>query len=205
MQRTNTFKLAVLAALAAAVAFFITPRTAFGQDNLYALSYYSNAHVALAPDATLRLVNDGNVADTTPAGDLCASIYVFEFRLFPLLPELIECCSCPIAANGLLTLSVNTNLTSNPFTAVTPTRGVVKVVSSTLHNGICDPTFSSPAIGIRGWLTHIQRNSTFFVTETPLTDSTFGTSEAADLVEDCLVGMELGSGKGTCSCTDAGR
>src|ERR1700730_3828500 len=103
------------------------------EDDIYALSYYSNAHVTNAPDAALRLVNDGFVSDASPAGDLCASIYVFDSA-----EQLAECCSCKITPNGILSLSVNTNLTSNTLTGRIPTRGVVKVVSSALTAGGCD-------------------------------------------------------------------
>ena len=180
--------------------------SAVAQDNVYALSYFSNAHTANAPDGTLRLVNDGNVSDSSPAGDLCASIYVFDST-----EELQECCSCRITPNGILSLSVNASLTANTLTGRTITRGVVKVVSSSPSAGVCNAAVSTPHIGIRGWLTHIQRGiatgtvpAAFNVTEEELTDSSFGAAEQADLAEDCTVLQELGSGFGICSCSDRG-
>jgi hypothetical protein len=175
---------------------------AMAQDSVYDLSYYSNANTTGAPDGVLRLVNDGNLAANSPAGDLCAAIYVFDNR-----EELIECCSCKITPNGLLTLSVNKNLTNNTLTSKIPTRGVIKVLSSTHVAGVCDPTVSPLHIGIRGWLTHIQQaaGTSFSQTEEELTDSTLGTAEYADLIEDCGVEIELGSGQGQCSCTDSGE
>jgi hypothetical protein len=172
------------------------------EDDVYALSYYSNAHITAAPDAALRLVNDGFVSDASPAGDLCASIYVFDSQ-----EQLAECCSCKITPNGILSLSINKNLTGSTLTGVTPTRGVVKVVSSALTAGGCDAATDNEQEGIRGWITHIQKVSTagYGQTEEELMDSNLSTAEAADLAEDCRVLKELGSGRGSCSCIDSGQ
>jgi hypothetical protein len=165
------------------------------------LSYYSNAHTRSAPDAVLRLVNDGNVSDASPAGDLCASIYVFDSS-----EELSECCSCRITPNGILSLSVNTNLTHDSLTGKTLIRGIVKVVSSKVSGAFCDPNVVAPQIGIRGWITHVQRaNIGFSVTEAELTDSTYGSAESADLAEDCMVLTEIEGSIGICSCTDSNQ
>src|ERR1700736_6196687 len=120
---------------------------AVGQDNVFALSYFSNANTRGAPDAVLRLVNDGTVSDASPAGDLCASVYVFDSQ-----EELAECCSCKITPNGILSLSVHNNLPKNTLTGVTPPRGVIKDVSSLPTNGRCDPTNFNEQQGIRGWI-----------------------------------------------------
>ena len=185
-----------------AVALLLGLGTAMAQDNVYDVTYFSNAHTVNAPDGVLRLVNDGNVSDASPAGDLCASIYVFDTR-----EELAECCSCRITPNGILSLSVNNNLTRNTLTGRTLTRGVIKVVSSNLSGGRCNAAVSTPHVGIRGWQTHIQRSvvPAYVTTEEELTDSTFGAAEQADLAEDCGVLFELGSGQGVCSCTDSGQ
>jgi hypothetical protein len=185
-----------------AIALVLGASAAMAQDNVYDLSYYSNANTTGAPDGVLRLVNDGNLSATSPAGDVCAAIYVFDNR-----EELNECCSCKITPNGLLALSVNKNLTNNTLTGKIPTRGVIKVLSSVPVAGVCDPTVSPVHIGIRGWLTHIQQvtATSFAQTEEELTDSTLGAAEYADLIEDCSVEIELGSGQGQCFCTDSGQ
>src|ERR1017187_2308541 len=93
--------------------------TALAQDNSdYFVTYYSNANTANAPDATVRAVNDGDTEN-----NLWASIYVFDDS-----EELTECCSCVITPDGLLSESVNKNLTANPLTGIKPTRGVIKVL-----------------------------------------------------------------------------
>lgn len=195
-------RILALAVVGTALGVAVSTSMALAQDNPYALSYYSNAHTTSAPDATLRLVNDGNVADSAPDGNLCASIYVFNDA-----EGLEECCSCQITPNGLLTLSVNTNLTTNNLTPGTLTRGVIKVLSSAPTAGLCDPALNPLLPGIRGWLTHVQKatGTKFAQKDAELTDSTLGDAEFTDLEEDCGVLVELGSGFGICSCTDAGR
>jgi hypothetical protein len=190
-------KALALVAVVAALVLSMGSTTVVAQDNVFALSYFSNAHTAGAPDAGLRLVNDGNVSDSSPAGDLCASIYVFDD-----IEELSECCSCRITPNGILSLSVNTNLTSDMITGKIPHRGVIKVVSSALSGGTCDATAVAPQIGIRSWITHIQQVNTrgYSIAEAEMTDSTYGTAESADLAEDCnaILLVEIA---GICSCT----
>src|SRR6202011_6397465 len=141
-------------ALAAALILAFVSTPAVAQDAPYALSYFSNAHTTGAPDGVLRLVNDGFVSDASPAGDLCASIYVFDSQ-----EEMNECCSCKITPNGILSLSVNKNLTSNTLTGVLPARGVIKDVSSTPVAGKCDATAQTQQQGIRGWITHPQKGT----------------------------------------------
>ena len=197
------FKSLAFGAMAAALILALGSTTAVAQvtgfDDVYAVSHFSNAHVTGAPDGVLRVVNDGTLSDASPAGDLCASIYVFDST-----EELNECCSCRVTPNGILSLSVNTNLTSNTLTGRLPKRGVIKVVSSKLSGGSCDARVVAPQTGIRGWVTHVQRGtSTYALTEEELLDSTYGSSESADLAEDCTVLVELGTGQGVCSCTDS--
>jgi hypothetical protein len=197
------FKSLVFGAMAAALILAVGSTTAVAQtgfDDVYAVSHFSNAHVTGAPDGVLRLVNDGTLSDSSPAGDLCASVYVFDSQ-----EELAECCSCKITPNGILSLSVNNNLTKNTLTGVTPPRGVIKDVSSEPTNGRCDPTTFKESQGIRGWITHPQKGTGtgFGLTEEELMDSFLSTAEANDLAEDCKVLVELGSGHGICSCADS--
>ena len=197
------FKSLAFGAMAAALMLALGSTTAVAQqdeDDIYALSYYSNANKTGAPDGVLRVVNDGFLSDASPAGDLCASIYVFDSQ-----EQLNECCSCKVTPNGYASLSVNKNLTSNTLTGATPVRGVIKTISSLPVAGSCDPTTDTEQEGIRGWLTHIQKvsSSGYSQTEEELMDSHLSLAEAADLAEDCKVLIELGSGHGKCDCTDS--
>ncbi|MGD1215936.1 MAG: hypothetical protein ABR861_13215 [Terriglobales bacterium] len=179
--------------------------------SVYFVTYYSNAHTVGAPDATVRIINDGDLSTGTGecinfecGGNLWADIFVFDDS-----QELQECCSCEITADGLLSESVNQNLTANSLTGKVNTRGVIKVIS--------DPSGISagpdPAPGLRAWATHIQATSVvfaagkapaekspFYVTETNMADSNLNAAELERLDNLCSFAITLGSGSGVCSC-----
>lgn len=215
MSRT---KLIILVAVAAALGFSGTAGAqTFPVSDVYKVDYFDNANTGGAPDATVRIVNPG----TDPFGDRCALIYVFDSA-----QELKECCGCRITPNGLLTLSVNSNLTSNPVSGGLPTRGVIKIVS-TLPSGTtapkgsdpgCEPGLSGgatttqvPTPTLRAWATHIQSFNPvtpFLITETASQDATLGFQEFADqMTVQCAIieGVPgvvggVGSGAGLCNC-----
>jgi hypothetical protein len=175
------------------------------QGSPYSLGYYSLAHQTsnTVPDGTLRLINDGNVSDASPTGDLCGAIYVFDNT-----EAMFACCSCKITPNGYLSLSVNTNLTSHVAPNKLPVRGVIKVLSSTTTNtNSCDPTNVTQQPGIHGWIAHPQKGSSGFqISETELKEAPIDNAEFADLQEDCQVILTQGNGsQGFCTCGDAGR
>src|SRR6201996_1132831 len=115
-------------------------------QDVYKVNYFSNNY-ATAPDATVRIDNPG-----LTYGNLCAMVYVFDAD-----QQLTECCGCVETHNGLRTLSVRSNLTSNPLTGVLSRTGVIKVVSAAVNNSPCDPTSNvSPKANLRAWVTHIQ-------------------------------------------------
>ncbi|HUE53453.1 MAG TPA: hypothetical protein VMO80_14010 [Terriglobales bacterium] len=167
----------------------IASGTTFAQfeNSDYFVTYYSNANTAGAPDATVRIINDGD------AGNLWAAFYVFDDS-----QELTECCACFVSPDGLLSESVNKELTANPLTGPPlKTRGAIKVISSATP----DPTAAVAVPGLRGWATHIQRTgaTTFAVTEADLADSNLAPGEQTLLQELCLFDGLL-SGK-PCICT----
>jgi hypothetical protein len=164
---------------------------AMAQD-VYKVNYFSN-NAAPAPDATVRIDNPG-----LTYGNLCAMIYVFDAD-----QQLSECCGCVETHNGLRTLSVRRDLTSNPLTGRVSTNGVIKVVSAAVNNSPCDPTSNvSPKANLRVWATHIQNavGAAFPITETESSDSTLGATELANLQAQCAFINILGSGQGLCSC-----
>jgi hypothetical protein len=164
---------------------------AMAQD-VFKVNYFSN-NVAGAPDGTVRLDNPG-----LTYGNLCAMIYVFDAD-----QQLTECCGCVETHNGLRTLSVKRDLTSNPLTGVLSTNGVIKVVSAAVNNSPCDPTANvKPTANLRVWNTHIQNpvGAAFPITETESSDSTLGATELANLQAQCAFVNILGSGHGICSC-----
>jgi hypothetical protein len=165
--------------------------TAVAQD-VYKLNYFSN-NSGSAPDATVRIDNPG-----LTYGNLCAMIYVFDAD-----QQLSECCGCVETHNGLRTLSVRKDLTSNPLTGRVSTNGVIKIVSAAVNNSPCDPTANvSPKTNLRAWGTHIQNavGSAYPITETEFTDSTLGATELANLQAQCAFISILGSGQGICTC-----
>jgi hypothetical protein len=186
-----------------------------GDGSVYFVTYYSNANTTGAPDGTLRLINDGDYSTADPEGvennPLWAAIYVFDDS-----QELRSCCACEITSDGLLSESVNKELTADEFTGRGQiARGVIKVVSSTSSSA----STPDPAPGLRGWMTHIQATTTtfpapgpgntvnavekgpWFVTETALADSNLTELELGNLGALCSYGLTIGSGWGNCPCT----
>src|ERR1022692_4609248 len=160
-----------------------------GDNSDYFVTYYSNANTANAPDATVRAVNDGDTEN-----NLYASIYVFDDS-----EELTECCSCQITPDGLLSESVNKNLTADPITGIKPQRGVIKVISSQSS----DPTVLSQLPGLREWSTHVQKlTSGYAMTETLAADSNLAPSEADLLSMLCSFDVLLSGPPCTCTQED---
>jgi len=153
--------------------------------------YFSNANSS-SPDATVRIINPG-----TNYTNLCADVYVFDAT-----EELSECCSCTVTPDGLLTLSVNKDLTANPLTGVTLTTGVIKVVSSSTTGGKCPtPSYANPIPALRVWTTHIQSGNA--ITETESGDATLSANEVTALNTQCRDIVQVGSGKGICANSGA--
>jgi len=159
-----------------------------GDNSVYFTTYYSNANTTGAPDGTVRVINDGDTG-----GSLYAAIYVFDDS-----EELTECCACVVTPDGLLSESVNKNLTANPLTGRINTRGVIKVISSASG----DDTNTKPTAGLREWATHIQKTGgspAYAVTETLAADSNLAAGEQTLLQMLCYFdGLLSGT---PCSCT----
>jgi hypothetical protein len=149
------------------------------------VDYFSNANTVGAPDGTVRITNP-----VTNGGYLWAAIYVFDST-----EELTECCPCFLSADGMLTISVNNDLTSNPLTGVVLNGGLIKIVSTSTNAA----TKLTPTPAIRAWATHIQ-NSNFSETETASQDATLSTTEQKRLQNECHAIVLDGSGRGICSC-----
>ena len=181
-----------------------------GDNSDYFTVYYSNANTANAPDATVRVINDGGATisegcgpnqecapqNGSPLSNLYASIYVFDDS-----EELTECCSCLVTPDGLLSESVNKNLTANPLTSIKPTGGVIKIISSSTESDITTNFApNTPTAGLRAWVTHVQKlTSGFALSETLFADSNLAPSEESLIEELCVFDHQL-SGK-PCTCT----
>jgi hypothetical protein len=198
--------LLVLATVALGLIAFASVASAQTTD-VFRINYISN-NVWGAPDATVRIDNPG-----VTGGNLCAMIYVFDND-----QQLSECCGCLETPNGLRTLSVAKDLTSNPLTGYVVQNGVLKVVSSAVNNSPCDPSANvAPTATLRVWATHIQNPvyataalatkaktvanpSAYPITETESSNSTLGATELANIQAECAFIGILGSGHGICSC-----
>jgi hypothetical protein len=158
-----------------------------------AVDYFSYANNVNAPDTTINLANTG-LTD----GDLCAMIYVFDSS-----QEMNECCGCTISKDGIRTLSVDTDLTSNTLTGVTLATGVIRMIpADAASNPTCNASAVTPAGLIQPWMTHIQTPlpGTFEITEEESQMPTLGKAELTDLESDCAFIRKLGSGHGICTC-----
>jgi hypothetical protein len=194
MHRSTMFAACTLVwALCACCAFAATGTVTY-PDTLK-VNYFSYANTNGYPDGTVRILNTG-----LSGGNLCADIYVYDSS-----QEISECGSCLVTPNGLLTLSVNTNLTSNPLTGsghILNTGSIIIVSAAPTSSGSC-PTYPSSAVvptaGLRAQGTHIQ--STTAETETDFQDETLSSSELKALQNGCYAIKLDGSGAGLISCT----
>jgi hypothetical protein len=152
------------------------------------------------PDPMLQVISGGPVM--TFEGILCANIYVFDDA-----QEMLECCACPLSANGPLIIPMD-ELLDNPLTVV-PRRGVIKVIS-TIPNPLCDPTdLSQPTPELRSFAVHLQNDSRlignplFTVTEERFALAPLSAVEQNDLGQICSFVRYLGTGRGRCdeACT----
>jgi hypothetical protein len=201
-------KLALVVA-ALAVAFTAGSPVARAQSQIFLSTYFSNANTPGAPDATARIWNPGAVQNTagTDSLNVCALIYVFDAN-----QQMAECCGCFVSANGLLTLSVNNNLTSNPLLGPQLHTGLIEVFTdfnpaNPPAPGNCDPRVINPFFGLDADITHVQNKvgATFPITEEDFKESTIFNpippGQVADLAEDCTVIHKVGGGvSGICTC-----
>ena len=167
-------------------------------DPVFSITYFDTTITTPVPDETIRIVNPGIQSTPSSTPDLCANIYVFDAT-----QELEECCSCDISANGSLTLSVTTDLTSNPDNGIPITSGTIAVIPGT---GGCDPTNPTPAPDLAVWGTHlapgVNRSGAVnaAVVETRAEDLTLSGGEETELVSLCSMILANDSGFGICSC-----
>ncbi len=203
--------------------------TAFGKSEG---GYGGAGHSGGAGDALLRIVNSGNFGVLAPAmddtlaalpplpdgalsGDVCANIYVFND-----VQEMQECCQCDLSANSLRTLSVISDLTSNPLISKESTEaGVIKILgvvpASQGPPSVCKNSATVPfplAHGIHAWINHTESMASNqatatppfgFVTSTSVEEFQFARLDAGEfeqLFTECQFINLHGSGHGICTC-----
>jgi len=188
----------VVARHAGTTTISISSGSATGSANLtvkpvLAVSYFSHANASGFGDSNLRLSNTG-----ATGANLCAEIYVFDQS-----QQLSECCGCLVSPDGLLTLSVNSDLTANPLTGVKSTTGVIEIVSADVPANIsCDPSAVTANGELLAWSTNAQAKSGSAVafTEQSFQLSPLGDADLAALQSQCSMVATLGSGHGVCGC-----
>jgi hypothetical protein len=167
-----------------------------GDNSVYFVTYYSNAQHTDGLDQNVRIINDGDTG-----GNLWASFYVFDDS-----QEMQSCCSCEVTPDGLTSESVQNNLTAHSLTGKLKTRGLIKVISSSVPAAGPTNFKNNPTPGLRLWATHIQRQNptdgAFFVTESQASAANLVSSEESVLETLCYYVYLLGGdGPGICTCT----
>jgi len=147
------------------------------------------------------------------AGNICVNVYAFSPD-----EQLISCCSCFVTPNGLVSLGVNRDLTSNPLTGVIPTSVVVKLVATlagtggsggatACNNSAATVTTATPVSGMVAWGTTLHATpvaGTYATTETAFTPATLSAGELASIGGRCAAILGNGSGYGVCRSCRAG-
>jgi hypothetical protein len=172
-------------------------------DAVFSTTYFFAADTTGAADETVNILNPGTQSTTSTTGTLCANIYVFDQS-----QELKECCSCPITANGLLTLSVNGDLTANSGNGLPFANGAgtIDVVPGSIPStGYCDASNVTSAPDLNVWATHVaygvsDGGATLPIVESPASDLTLAGSALTDFVTYCGFIENNDSGTGICSC-----
>jgi hypothetical protein len=189
----------------------LVPCLALAQGSYY-VDYYSN-NVDHGFDQLIRIINVGTLGTplTSPVGDICANVYVFDAN-----QEMLACCAKRITPNGLASAAVHRQLTNNTVTTVVPPTGVVKIVLAQPPGATCTPTTigATPDAGLGVVFgTHLQKegsgggnnNPYLFVTETQKAPSTLSSQEQGFLQQACSFALYIGSGQGTCTISADGN
>jgi hypothetical protein len=139
-------------------------------------------------DSTIRITNPA-----TSGENLCAMVYVFDQD-----QQMSECCGCLVSQDGLLTLSLNKNLLSNPLTGAASKSGTVMLVAADYAgNTTCNASAITPAGTVLGWSTHLNSTSSL---EDPFSSAPLPSTLSSALQAQCSFVQQLGSGQGQCTC-----
>jgi hypothetical protein len=185
----------------------------------YQVRYFSNL---LTGDASvINITNTGesstDVGIPGPQnGNICVNTYTYSPD-----EQMVSCCSCLVTPNGLASLSVVQDLTSNTLTPIVPTSVVVKLLvtaggatGSTCNAGALASSPTTRFVsGLAAWGSTVHElpvtagtpATTYGVTETPFTQSTLSAAELRRMSTLCGFIQANGSGYGICkSCRVGG-
>ena len=148
------------------------------------------------------------------AGNVCVNVYAFSPD-----EQLVSCCSCLITPNGLVSLSVNSDLISNTLTGVRPNSVVVKLVNTGAGAAFTGTSCTNSAAlagsaafpvsaGMLAFGTTVHAApvaGTFAVTETAFSRATLSDAELRSITSRCTNIIGNGSTFGICrSCRVGG-
>jgi len=167
-------------------------------------AYLVHPIIAVPPQACISqavsLINTGQVGSPIDAptnhGTVCADIYVFDAN-----QEMLECCSCPITANGLAGNNL-CNLTANSLTGVPVFSGLLKIVADNPGGATCDPTAINAPVNsaLRGWRESFNLATGDIISESSFQAAPLTVQEQQFLGQACAFVRYLGSGRGRCLC-----
>src|SRR6516225_3170267 len=128
------FRTFVIAAMAVVAAYAQPNATG---DSPYQVRYASNL---TAGDSVINITNTaargagpGFGTSASVTGAICVNVYVYDPS-----EEVVSCCSCPLTPNGLISLSAQNDLISNPLTRGNPTSIVIKLLATEPVGGTCN-------------------------------------------------------------------
>ena len=131
---------------AIATAMVAAAQNPIAADSPFQIRYASNL---TTNDSIINITNSGaNGAQLygpgfgANAGNICVNVYAFSPD-----EQLISCCSCVVTPNGLVSLSVNRDLTSNTLTGVRPSSVVIKLVATATGGTAGAPDFTGSSCG----------------------------------------------------------
>jgi len=152
----------------------------------------------------VNFTNSGSSRHGNAPGNICVNVYVFDPQ-----EELIECCSCPVTANGLASLEA-ADLIHNNLTPATPASIVVKLVATLVdgRNATCDPGTAGSnkaplASGLRAWATALHSptvaaGGALITSEDEFLNGSLSAAELNHLTTFCGFIEANGSGHGIC-------
>ena len=188
-------------------AVVLVASAAFAQGSYY-VGYYSN--VAGKDTKTLEnviwIVNVGVGGDplSSPVGDVCASLYVFDSK-----QEMIGCCACYLTPNQVAYASVGRKPTGKPGTSFA---GAVSIVSAAAvppgGSSSCAPTIfatNADANLVRVFGARVQATDTgVFITESESVPSALSSAQNQFLPTACSFLLGIGRNNQICSCSSPG-
>ena len=206
-----TLRVLLCAALVCPVQIFAQAVAPAG-DAVYQLRYFANLNIA---DSVINLTNTGALGGSDPGGRICANVFVFDPA-----SDMVACCACPVAPNGLMSYSVKDDLLSNTLSPAVPTSVTVKLLATVGSQfGVAltcnpkSPAGTNLARGMVAWAGTVRSTrltsppvTLFTATETEFSKGELSATELNKLTTSCGFIQANGSGFGICkACKTGGK